>query len=539
MTTAKRTLGMLAQFALLYAAAALISIFAPDVFLLRHCSTLFLLALSLALMLYFSEHIIARDTRKYLAAIAGLTVAWVTLRGAKYIAFEETELIARHIWYLYYVPALLIPLCSLLAALSVGRQEGNRRPWKVRSAVGVTLLLILLILSNDLHQLAFRFQPGFANWDAEYSRGPVNVAAYLWILALVVGVFYILFSRCRLSAGRKLVWLPMLPALFGAVYLTLYAMGRWPRIGGSLFGEFPETVCFTLAGVWMSLISIGLIPSNASYGKLFELSDLAAQIADRDYRVIYRNANAVSLSREQMASPSGVLLDRDTRVHRKAVAGGFVYWQDDIAELNRINEELRELGEQLAEETALLSLRNKLKEERAKIEAKTRVYDGIAEQVLPQSRRIAALCAEAEQAPEQYAANMKTVCLLAAYIKRYANLTLLAADQPALELRELFLALQESLRYVREAGIPADEAFSGEMRANSQRLIAAYALFETLLEASFPSLRGLQVRLDESVLKLSFEGAELALPEGTEGELTVEDRVSYVRLTLGEAGEPV
>ena len=537
MTTAKRTLRMLAQFALLYGIAACITIFAPDVFLLRHCSTLFLMAPALALMMYFSEHIIARDTRKYLVAIAGLTVAWITLRGAKYIAFEETGVIARHVWYLYYVPALLIPLCSLLAALSVGRQERDRRPWKARFSVGLTVLLILLILTNDLHQLAFRFQPGFADWDAEYTRGPVNVAAYLWILILVVGVFYILFSRCRLSAGRKLVWLPMLPALFGVVYLTLYAMGRWPRIGGELFGEFPEAVCFTLAGVWMSLISIGLIPSNASYGKLFELSDLAAQIADRDYRVIYRNANAASLSGEQMASPSGVVLDRDTRVHRKTVAGGFVYWQDDVTELNRINEELRELGEQLAEETELLSLRNELREERAKIEAKTKAYDEIAEQVLPQSRRIAALCVEAGQCPEKYAANMKTVCLLAAYIKRYANLTLLAADQEEMELRELFLALQESLRYVREAGIPADEGLSGEVRVNSQRLIAAYALFETLLEAALPSLRGLQVRLEESVLKLSFAGAELALPEGAYGEIRVEDRISYVRLPLGEAGE--
>jgi hypothetical protein len=77
-----------------------------------------------------------------------------------------------------------------------------------------------------------------------------------------------------------------------------------------------------MAGVWLGLMQIGLIPSNAGYGRLFELSALDAQIADSDYRVIYRNANAIPLSREQMAFPSGVSLDRDMRVHRKAVAGG-------------------------------------------------------------------------------------------------------------------------------------------------------------------------------------------------------------------------
>ena len=539
MTTAKRALLMLLQLALLYVCAACVTIFAPDVFLLRHCSTVVLMALSLALMMYFADRIIDRDTRKYLAAVAAMIVLWVTLRGAKYIAFEETEAVARHIWYLYYIPALLIPLFSLFTALSVGRQEWNRRPALVRFAVCLTVLLILLILTNDLHELAFRFQPGFANWDAEYVRGPVNVAAYAWILLLTAGTFSVLFTRCRLSASRKLVWIPMLPALFGVVYLSLYTVDAWPRIRGIHFGELPEAVCFTMAGVWLSLIRIGLIPSNTSYGKLFELSDLAAQIADRDYRVIYRNANAAQLSAEQMASPTGVALDRSTRVHRKEVAGGYVYWQDDITELNRINGELQELGERLAEEAELLRLENTLKQERAQIEAKTRTYDAIAAQVLPQSQKIAALCAEAGQDPERCAGNLKTVCLLAAYIKRYANLSLLAAEQAEMDVGELFLAVQESLRYVRETGVPAEEACSGGARFPSQRLNEAYALFEALLEAALPSLRGVQVTISGDSMKLAFEGAALSLPEGCDALLTAEEQSTYVTVQLGKAGERV
>ena len=536
-TTAKKALRMLLLLALLYTAAALVTIFAPDVFLLRHCSSLILMALSLALMLYFSEHIIARDTRRDLVAVAGLIVLWVTLRGAKYIAFEETGIIARHIWYCYYIPALLIPLFSLMAALSVGMRERDRRPALLRAAVGFTALLILLILTNDLHQLVFRFRPGFLGWDADYARGPVFVAAYAWIAVLIVGVFCLLYSRCRLSASRKLVWIPMLPALFGVVYLSLSALELWPRVRGSRFGEFPEAVCFTMAGVWLSLIEIGLIPSNVGYGRLFELSDLAAQIADRDYRVIYRNANAAPLTPEQMASPSGAFLDPDTRVHRKPVAGGFVYWQDDVTQLNRINERLLELGEQLAEESEYLKLRNALTEERAKIEAKARVYDAIAEKVLPQSRRIAALCAGAGRDEGRYAPNMKLICLLAAYIKRYANLSLLAADQSELDVTELSLAIRESLRYVRELGVPADEDVSGPLPLPARTVIAAYTLFETLLEEAIPGLRGVQVLLRGGAMKLTLEGARLSPPAESGASLILEDDVSYVTLPLGKAGD--
>lgn len=539
MTTVKRALGSLGKLALLYIAAAIITVFMPDVFLLRKLSTLFLMGCALALLLYFAERIIDPDARRFLTVIAGLIVLWVTLRGAKYIAFEEMEVVARHIWYLYYVPALLIPLFSLFAALTVGERTWYRRRWAIRCSAAFTGLLILLILLNDLHGLAFRFAPGFAGWDSGYTPGPVFVAAYLWILLLTVGVFIILFRRCRLSASRKLVWIPLLPALFGILYLILYAAGLWPHWRGQLFGEFPETVCFSMAGVWLGLIHIGMIPSNEGYGKLFELSDLAAQIADGDFRVIYRSANAAPLTRAQMALPAGLSLDRDTRVHRKAVSGGYVYWQDDVSRLNRINEELWELGERLAEEAELLRLENRLKEERAQIEAKTRAYDEIAQQVLPQSRQIAALCARAEADPAGCGGALQTVCLLATYIKRYANLSLLALEQPMLEPEELVLAVSESLRRLGERGIPAEVTSVMSAPLPAQVPAEVYARFEALLEAALPDLRGIRAVLREDALCLTLEGTVESLPEGFPGEATAEDGVSYVRIPLvPEGGAP-
>lgn len=123
MTTAKRALLMLLQLAFLYAFIACVAVFDPDRFLLRAASNLFLMMFSLALMISFADRIIEPHTRRYMVSIAGLITLWIVLRGAKYIAFEETEIVARHIWYLYYLPALLIPFLSLLAALSVGTKN--------------------------------------------------------------------------------------------------------------------------------------------------------------------------------------------------------------------------------------------------------------------------------------------------------------------------------------------------------------------------------------------------------------------------------
>ncbi len=535
--TKTRSLRMLLQLAASYLLVACVSIFAPDVFLLRLIATPVLLAFSLALLMYFDDHIIDVGTRKYLMGIAGLIVAWIILRGAKYIAFEETGVIARHIWYLYYIPALFIPLLSLLAALSVGGgdQRGMRRQMWI--AAPVTCLLALLVLTNDLHQLVFRFHKDFADWDADYSRTPFFYLIYGWIALLFLGAVYILFSRCRVSASRRLVWIPMLPALFGILYLTLNAADLWPKVNGIHLGEFPETVCFTMAGVWLSLMYIGLIPSNVRYGRLFELSGLSAQIADRDFRIIYRSPTAVSLSEQELREERALLPDSNTRIHRKQVHGGFVYWQDDITELNRIHEELREAGERLGEEAELLRLENELKEERAQIEAKTRTYDEIAQRVSPQSLKITGLCAYAKEHPESYVLQMKTVCLLAVYIKRFANLSLLAAGSDSIDSTELYLALQESLRSVKDLGIPAESSLLESVSLPPQTVLQSYSLFEQLLEQALPALRGLQVTLRKNGIKCVFEGAALTLPSGSTASLREEEGSFFVSIPFEEAEE--
>ena len=529
---------MLVQLAGLYLLAACVSIFAPDRFLLRMPVTFCLMGLSLALLLYFSERIIDPGVRRPLVAVAGMLCFWFILRGAKYIAFEETETVARYIWYLYYLPILSIPLLSLWAALSVfGRPITGPQRTLLAAAAGVTAVLAALVLTNDLHQLLFVFKPGFALWDTDYRYGRLFIVFWVWPALLLAALFRVLLRRCRLSESRRLVWVPLIPVAFGAAYLTLYAMGLWPRVNGALFGEFPEAVAFTVAGAWLSLIRIGLIPSNEGYEVLFEASSLSAQIADGARRVVFRSAGAATLTPEQLASEDTVLLDPDTRLHRKPVRGGWVYWQDDISRLNRIRAELEETQEQLAEEAELLRLRFETAQDRARIEARLRVYDAISAAVLPQSERIEALCREAEREPERYERNMRLVCLLGAYIKRYANLSLLAADAETLDAEELFLAVAESLRQLGGMGVPALAVPGEKTEIPAERAKAAYADFEALLERALPELRGVYAAFAGEELKLTLEGAAVALPPERGVAVAHEDGSTYARVPLREAGD--
>ena len=99
--------------------------------------------------------------------------------------------------------------------------------YKRAITVGVTIILVILVLTNDLHQLVFRFHPGFADWDSDYTRAPVLYIVYGWIVLLFIDAICILFSRCRVSTSRKLVWVPMLPIFF-SVYAIRRCMPQMP-----------------------------------------------------------------------------------------------------------------------------------------------------------------------------------------------------------------------------------------------------------------------------------------------------------------------
>ena len=103
------------------------------------------------------------QVRRYLAATAALCVFWLSIRTVKFF-FAATPAAIRYLWYGYYFPMLFIPLLCVFVALSLGRPENYRLPkWTSLFYIPATLLL-LLVLTNNLHQLVFVFPADATAW---------------------------------------------------------------------------------------------------------------------------------------------------------------------------------------------------------------------------------------------------------------------------------------------------------------------------------------------------------------------------------------
>ena len=338
----------------------------------------------------------------------------------------------------------------------------------------------------------------------------------------------------------------MIPFALGITMQLLIAFGKMPKINGFMVINFPEAVCFMIALFWECCIRIGLIPTNKGYGELMRVSSVALQITDKSGKIIYKSISANELEEIHKKKTEPILLDENTKLYCEQISGGYTYWQNDISELNEINRKLEEIHSLLAEETELIRLENELKEKRVSIEQRTKLYELINNKTLPQSKLIAKLAEKAlgENDTRIRNYNAGLICFFGAYIKRYANLMLLAENEHMMSTAELGMAISESLRYLGNINIPGAYVGSGDVKIPTNDVILLYEIFERLVENDLSSLKGVYVKMEDTVgtvLKITLEGVSAVLDESTKDKLfqagipvtiKYEDEISYLRFRL-------
>ena len=277
----------------------------PGRFPTRTLSAIYLLGLCVCLVLYYSHRVIPSGKLSVMMkALSWYGLSLILLRGIKYSVFAEVGTVDRHIWYLYYVPMLLLPLFFFYISLIVAHKKGfNFKKW-IWTAV-ISGIFIILLLTNDLHQWVFGFLPGFEHWDNDYSYGFLFYIITAWQYLLYFAAVVILIVKCRISSSKKAAWIILIPFLTGAILNTLLVSGKMPKINGSHIFEFPETLIFTVATVLECCIQLGLIPTNEDYEKLFDKFSISAQITDKKGKPVYASNTALALNAEQFAAESG------------------------------------------------------------------------------------------------------------------------------------------------------------------------------------------------------------------------------------------
>ena len=125
--------------------------------LLRHMIHIGLL---IGWMISIQSRILQRPVRRYLLAIGCMLSFWLFVRASKWMLFAHDSRMNRYCWYSYYIPMVLVPLLAGMLLPHIGQSE-RYRPGKRRRLWYIPAVALMgLVLTNDLHQLVFRFPDG-------------------------------------------------------------------------------------------------------------------------------------------------------------------------------------------------------------------------------------------------------------------------------------------------------------------------------------------------------------------------------------------
>lgn len=455
------------------------------------------------------QRIVQNQIRRYLTGVALLLILWFTFRSAKYFIFWQPIAI-RYLWYLFYLPMLFVPMLALLIAMSLGKPDEYKLPKSVWLLFAVLGALLILVLTNDLHQLVFTFPKDADIWsDTNHGYGVCYFAVIGWQVFCVVAAFVVMLFKCRLK-NRKLRFLPVIPLAVSLSYLALNYVGiPWQK---ELFGDVTAFQSLMYMLCFEACIACGYIHSNSRYADLFASSvGTSAQITDMDFNVRYAAMNMQPISREKMmhAIQSPVTLADGLNLHTMPISGGYAVWTEDVSSLLEIKEESESLAEELAERNEILRYEYKRESKRRKIEEQNRLYDLLRRATQTQINKISMLTKEYQKVnktdPVRAKSLLAEIAVLCSYIKRRKHLTLLTDRDYKVAITELIGAFAESLQTLTLLNVRSTFFADSELSMLPGKSAAAiFDFYEQVIEADLGNISSIQVSLaDVEGLRLS------------------------------------
>ena len=440
------------------------------------------------------DRIVNKEIRRHLIILVVLMMFWMLMRTLRHTVFLYVYPIGQWCWYAYYISMILIPQLCLFATKHIGKPEDYKLPKKWYLMYIPSIIMILGILTNDLHGLAFRFHKGYeAGWDV-YQRSVLYYIATAWIFACIALMIAELLKRCRIPGTHKMIWMPIAMLGIGVAYTIFYALDS------NIFSfiEMTAALCFTVVAIWESSIKTGLVQSNTYYDEMLKHSGLGVAVVDNDYTVYYRSDDALPLSAEQMrkTEDGSVMLDGGIRLSGSKIRGGHTLWQEDLSELLDVLDELKELRNELEGSNAVSMQNYRANKKIRALAEKNRLHDELYRQTAHQIDLLNDWLKKltATDDPKEKRELLRRIVVVGAYLKRRNNLILVNEQDGTIKEEELNLSLKEMMKNLQLAGVNCASSVQFEKDLPADIVMKLFDFYEYVVENAFDGLTYLLAR---------------------------------------------
>lgn len=490
--------------------------------------------------------IIQKVTRCCFGGVSVLLVFWIAVSMCKHLVFTDNVMIVRYLWYAYYIPQILVTVLWLNIAIMAGGGE-NVRPGKGGMFLfGTGAALILLVLTNDLHQLVFSF-PGGVPWLNAFCT---HEAGYYLIMALIVlcGIAgsAIVVHKCRIPRRKKFTPLPFLCVSFVIIYGILYFVeGSFVR---TYLNDMTATGCLLVAVLFELVIESGLFQTNITYEDLFLNSAITVQFADREHQVRYASKGAKAIPKEILvqADTSPIMLEQSVRLSGAAIRGGHIYWQENVSELLSVQKNLERTRQELCDAGDVLKTEAEQKAYWLHLEEENRLYELVETKTASQGamlRKLTAQLRETENLDEAKRLLGKIV-IVGTYIKRRSDLIVESGRKQSIRGEELLLGFREFTENLRLYGVECAVHILDCERLQTETAGVVYDVFEAVIEEGIDTISAILLSLkgwgNRLLLTVCADcGGDLTVLTEAFPKLTVrqdEDGLWYLKMAFEEGG---
>ena len=479
-------------------------------------SILYILVFSTWTVSVYSR-IIQKKTRWYLIAVAVLMIFWIATRTIKFDLAKDPCLV-HWLWYVYYLPLIYIPLFSVFVSLSICQSEDFSISWKTKLLYIPAAILLLFVLTNDLHQLVFIFPQDGPRYPLDgYRHGPVYYVVVCWIILCFSCVVGLVFTRNRMTDKKRRIRIPVAILVLLGVYSILYIYNL-PFIKHWI-SDFTVVFCLCFLAFYESLFRLNLIQNNTHYSELFRCSSVPAVIVDSDYNKQVSTATYTEISDDIMrqAQAEPIITQDGIRLSSAPIRNGHVLWEEDISGLLALNKQLASIRLNIEEQNTAEFEAYQVEYQRHQLVEKNRLYDKLQAQTQDKVERLSELLDELDKTsdPRKERQLLLQISVIGAYIKRRNNLSFLSEDWEQFPSGELKNCTEQSIECLTLFGIDAEQDFCLKKDMLIEDTIRLYEAFEEAIEYSLDTLSELILKFSEKA-----DGISMSLRLCTEADFS-------------------
>lgn len=435
-----------------------------------------------------------KTLKKYVLSIGVLLVFWMVIRMVKrYTTGYVTEIL----WYLYYIPLLMIPTFYYNCSSYLINSKNKKRRI---IAIIISIILFLLVITNSLHNIVFKIKSNINDYN--HNIGYFIIVA--WILCLIVVAIINLIKSSK-NKGYKNIILISVTILIGIIYTILY-IKNIPVIRKTNMSVIIGTLF--CVGLEM-MLDFKLIPNNFRYKKIFKNSNLPLEIVSQDGKTRIVTNHSINLKENiindiKNNKVKSIYKDNNIIKNVNVINGGYSIEEKDYSKINEYEEKLKSKQQELIEQETILQKQRKIATEIYETKLKGEIIELLDEKIEQKRNLINELIKEMKITDID---KMKNIKLLLNYCKRMSNLVISSYNKEKYDNKRLEVIINEMLIEAQSLGI------NGVLKTNNFEISSGETaniyeiIFETIMKFRTTNfILYIQVNNSYTEIKYLFDG---------------------------------